>query len=61
MLLLMSRGGSGEVGEVREELAGDVSLDAADDLFLGLALGGAAGDVVAGWLVVTHAHESYAP
>jgi hypothetical protein len=34
------------------ELAGDVALEAADDLRLAEAFGGAAGDVVAGRLVV---------
>jgi hypothetical protein len=35
----------------REDLAGDVALEAAHDLGPGLALGGAAGDVVPGGLV----------
>jgi hypothetical protein len=34
-----------------EDLAGDVALEAAHDLFLGLASGGASGDVVLGGLV----------
>ena len=41
----------GEQGVV--ELAGDVALEAADDLGLGLAFGGAALGVVAGALAVT--------
>src|SRR3981081_1225861 len=39
------------------ELAGDVSLEAAADLPLGLALGGAAGDVGAGGGVIAHAGD----
>ena len=42
-------------------MAGEVSLDAADDFFLGFALGCASGDVVAGGLVVAHAYESDPP
>src|SRR5712692_5356306 len=61
MLLLMSSG-SGEVRFVclRErgvDLAGDVALQAADDLALGLALAGAPRDVLSGRLVPAHADE----
>src|SRR6266540_5420516 len=40
-----------ELAEHCEDLAGDVALEAAQDLLLGLALGGAPGEVVAGGLV----------
>jgi hypothetical protein len=43
--------GGGDLGEVGKGLAGDVALEASHDLGLGLALGDAAGDVVAGGLV----------
>src|SRR4051812_49963607 len=39
------------------DLAGEVALEAADDLALGQALGGAAGDVVDGRLVPAHAND----
>src|SRR5665647_2191980 len=39
------------------DLADDVALEAADDLALGLALGGAPGDVVDGGLVEAHADD----
>ncbi len=39
------------------DLAGEVALDAADDLAFGHAFGGAAGDVVDGRLVETHPHD----
>src|SRR3954447_15865620 len=39
------------------DLAGEVALETADDLPLGQALGGAAGDVVDGRLVPAHAHD----
>ena len=38
-------------------LAGDEAFEAADDVFFGEALGGAAGDVVDGGLVKSHAHD----
>jgi hypothetical protein len=44
-------GGCDHVVDVGEELAGDVALEAADDLLFGPSLGGAAGDVVLGGLV----------
>jgi len=47
--------------QVREDFAGDVALEAAHDLGLGLALGGAAGDVVPGRLVAAHADQGDAP
>ena len=37
--------------EVSEELASDVALQAADDLWFAEAFGGSSGDVVLGWLV----------
>jgi hypothetical protein len=46
---------------VREDLAGDVALEAAHDPSLGLALGGAAGDVVLGRLVAARADQGDAP
>ncbi len=39
------------------DLAGDEPFQAADDVFLGETLGGAAGDVVDGGLVPAHAHD----
>jgi hypothetical protein len=42
---------------VLRRLAGDVALDAADDLLTGLALSGAPGGVVAGGLVVAQPHD----
>jgi hypothetical protein len=42
-------------------LAGDVALEAAQDLFLGSAYGDPAGDVVLGGLVAVHADEGDAP
>jgi hypothetical protein len=59
MLLCSSSGegvwfGEGWSGEVGVDLAGDVALEAADDLAFAEAFGGAAGDVVAGGLVVSH-------
>src|SRR5215468_614788 len=44
-----------------KDLAGDVALEAAQDLFLGLALGGASGYVVLGGLVAVHADQGDAP
>src|SRR6266536_581948 len=44
-------GGRDDGVEVGAELAGDVALEAADDLLFGASLGGAAGDVVLGGLV----------
>jgi hypothetical protein len=46
---------------VREDLAGDITLEAPHDLSLGLAFGGAAGDVVLGRLVAAHADQGDAP
>src|SRR6266498_1251396 len=43
-------GGRDHVVDVGEELAGDVALEAADDLLFGASFGGAAGDVVLGGL-----------
>src|SRR5665647_759958 len=52
------RGGSlQDVADQWVELAGEVALEAADDLHLGSAFGGAAGHVVAGGGVVAHAHD----
>src|SRR6185312_888895 len=48
-------------GEQRIDLAGDVALEAAHDLGLGLALGGAPGDVVPGLLMTAHADQGDAP
>ena len=45
----------------REEFAGDVALEAADDLGFGQAFFGASFDVVLGGLVVRHAHDDDAP
>jgi len=45
----------------REHFAGDVALEAAHDLGLGLAFGGAAGDVVLGGLMAAHADQGDAP
>ncbi len=39
------------------DLAGDEPFQAADDVFLGQTLGGAAGDVVDGGLMSAHAHD----
>jgi len=47
--------------QVREDLAGDIPLEAPHDLSLGLAFGGAAGDVVLGRLVAAHADQGDAP
>jgi hypothetical protein len=41
-----------------KDLAGDVALEATQDLFLGSALGGASGDVVLGGLVAVHADQA---
>src|SRR5262245_14346578 len=41
-----------------EHFAGDVALEAAQDLGLGLAFGGAAGDLVLGGLVEVHADQA---
>ncbi len=46
---------------MREDLAGDITLEAPHDLSLGLAFGGAAGDVVLGRLVAAHADQGDAP
>jgi hypothetical protein len=43
------------------DLAGDVSLEAAQDLFLGPGFGGPAGEVVLGGLVAVHADQGDAP
>src|SRR5665647_3330719 len=54
------RGRGGALQDVADqwvELAGEVALEAADDLHLGSAFGGAAGHVVAGGGVVAHAHD----
>jgi hypothetical protein len=56
--LTVGRGGLHEVGK---GLAGDVALEAAHDLGLGLALGDAASDVVAGGLVVAHPDQGDTP
>src|SRR5215207_6710575 len=40
-----------------EDLAGHIAFQAADDLFLGLALGQARGHVVPGWLVVAQSDD----
>ena len=45
--------------EVANDLAGDVALEAADDLGLAFPLGGAAPDVVKGELVRTHADDDH--
>src|ERR1700760_2773541 len=47
--------------QVGKDLAGDIELEAAHDLGFGLALGGAAGDVVPGLLVTAHADQGDAP
>ena len=44
-----------------EHLAGDIALQAADDLGLVLALADAAGDVVAGSFIGAHAHDRDSP
>jgi len=44
-----------------EDFAGDVALEAAHDLGLGLALGSAASHVVPGGLVAAHADQGDAP
>src|ERR1700691_2518336 len=44
-------------GQELVDLAGDISFEAADDLFLGQALGGAALDVGTGGGVVAHAGD----
>jgi hypothetical protein len=59
-MLAAGRSGSG-VQQVRENLPGDVALEAAHDLGLGLALGGAAGNVVLGGLVAAQADQGDAP
>jgi hypothetical protein len=48
-------GGSGGFAECVEDLAGDVALDAARDLVLGIAFGQAAGEVIAGGLMMCRA------
>jgi len=45
--------------QVRENFAGNVALGAARDLGLGLAFGGAAGEVVLGRLVAAHADQGH--
>ena len=49
--------GGGWAGEVGEDLAGDVTLEAADDLAFGESFSGAAFDVGAGEWVVAHADD----
>src|SRR5512132_1601199 len=60
-LLYISSGGRlvllGELAQHREDLTGDVALEATQDFLLGLALGSAPGDVVAGRLVPTKPHD----
>ena len=51
----------GQGAQVGVELAGDVALEAADDLLLRLAFGGASGDVGLGSGLVGHADERDAP
>src|SRR5205823_8299971 len=46
-----------KVWEEGVDLAGEVALEAADDVFGGETFGAAAGDVGAGGLVVAHAHD----
>src|SRR6266511_2313552 len=57
----MSSGGSQglviDLVEHCEDFSGHVALEAADDLLLGLALGGAPGEVVAGGLVPAQPHD----
>jgi len=43
------------------DLAGNLALEAAQDLFLGSALGGASGDVFLGGLVAVHADQGDPP
>src|SRR4051794_3615428 len=70
MLLYLSSGSFGLVGAGRRrsrrlrsgvecvvDLAGEVAFEATDDLALGLAFCGAAGDVVDGGLVKAHADD----
>src|SRR5690242_369289 len=44
-------------GEGVVDLAGDIAFEAAEDVSFGQTFGGAAGDVVAGALVVAHADQ----
>jgi hypothetical protein len=52
---LLRAGGLGDAAEVAEDRARDEALEAADDLPLALALGGAAADVVEGGRMGAHA------
>jgi hypothetical protein len=51
----------GQLGEVGVGFAGEIAFEAAEDFGLGLAFGGAAGDVVLGGLVAVHPDQGDPP